>query len=961
MYRRSSRSNLTRTVAASPIWEAAKVVDGSRLAGCPSPKFVSVPPFRLAGQDRTTPSPIRASARSLTTLLRVAFRTTLLPGPQPPSRATIPSDRLGCNQTDQLPAPEGAPQGAVDERTSVLLIHSLEAIPPVSHRRRHCGRPLVHVSHSRSLPRAPNPGPRLQPASSSEPAIGAGLDPRNTTDQPTHYKDTAPIMADFSRQSVDLPTPQRPSTRERSGSMSLGTTPAPAPGSPAAENGGAHPPNGAGPTAATPGSPTTGGPEVSQQVQDVLGSDIGVSTMLNRLKQSVAAAKEFALFLKKRSVLEDEHARGMKKLCRMTQENIHHADHRQGSFAQAYEEMLVIHERMAENGQQFAMSLHQMHDDLLEVAAVAEKHRKGWKQNGLAAEQRLADIESAMRKSKAKYDSLAEDYDRVRTGEARQGGKMFGLKGPKSAAQHEEDLLRKVQAADTDYMGKVQTYQSEKATVVATTRPEAIKALNDLVRECDSATTLQMQKFASFNEKLLLSNGLVISPLKNQSLQTSRSLKEVIQGVDNNKDLEDYLLSFHSKVPPKSSEPKYERNPVLNPQANISTINTSQMPQQQVRPPSQNPTPVQQIPPQQPIGSMSSRQGTFDVSSPGGSQGPGQGYGPPTAMGPPSMGPPQMGASSMGPSSQRPGSQPGHERSFSHGAMLNQASQPSQPPQNQRNSIQALSGPHQRFGNGGSIGQAGPPQLGALPFQSSTNRSPSPPRQNPYQPPDSVRSVSPPSTVAGPVAPAAGGTRPKQVFGLTLDRLYERDGLAVPMVVYQCIQAVDLFGLAVEGIYRLSGSATHIQKLKNMFDTDSDSRNLDFRNPENFFHDVNSVAGLLKQFFRDLPDPLLTSARYSDFIEAAKVEDEIVRRDSMHAIINELPDPNYATLRALTLHLHRVMDNSGVTRMNSQNVAIVFGPTLMGTAPSSNIADSGWQVRVVDTILQNTYQIFDED
>jgi hypothetical protein len=44
---------------------------------------------------------------------------------------------------------------------------------------------------------------------------------------------------------------------------------------------------------------------------------------------------------------------------------------------------------------------------------------------------------------------------------------------------------------------------------------------------------------------------------------------------------------------------------------------------------------------------------------------------------------------------------------------------------------------------------------------------------------------------------------------------------------------------------------------------------LDFRNPENFFHDVNSVAGLLKQFFRELPDPLLTAEHYAGFIEAA--------------------------------------------------------------------------------------------
>ena len=110
-----------------------------------------------------------------------------------------------------------------------------------------------------------------------------------------------------------------------------------------------------------------------------------------------------------------------------------------------------------------------------------------------------------------------------------------------------------------------------------------------------------------------------------------------------------------------------------------------------------------------------------------------------------------------------------------------------------------------------------------------------------------------------------------------------------------------------------------------------DSSRVDFRNPENFFHDVNSVAGLLKQFFRDLPDSLFTTEHYSEFIECARelgnrhslpppllplgsptlkieskryfsgVEDDMQRRDSLHAIINSLPDPNYATLRAIIL------------------------------------------------------------
>lgn len=58
----------------------------------------------------------------------------------------------------------------------------------------------------------------------------------------------------------------------------------------------------------------------------------------------------------------------------------------------------------------------------------------------------------------------------------------------------------------------------------------------------------------------------------------------------------------------------------------------------------------------------------------------------------------------------------------------------------------------------------------------------------------------------------------RPVFGVSLDDLLRRDGSAIPLVVYQCLQAVDLFGLEVEGIYRLSGSAAHVAKLRAIFD-----------------------------------------------------------------------------------------------------------------------------------------------
>lgn len=169
----------------------------------------------------------------------------------------------------------------------------------------------------------------------------------------------------------------------------------------------------------------------------------------------------------------------------------------------SYDEVTRIHERMADNGEQFASSLYQMHNDMIEMAANVERGRKHWKTTGLSAEQRLVDAEAAMRKSKAKYDTLAEDYDRARTGD-RQATKKFGLKGPKSAAQHEEDLLRKAQAADADYAAKVQAAQSVRHEHLSRGRPEAVKGLQDLINECDSALALQMQKFGKLYCSLIV-------------------------------------------------------------------------------------------------------------------------------------------------------------------------------------------------------------------------------------------------------------------------------------------------------------------------------------------------------------------------------------------------------------------------------------------------------------------------
>lgn len=167
-----------------------------------------------------------------------------------------------------------------------------------------------------------------------------------------------------------------------------------------------------------------------------------------------------------------------------------------------------------------------------------------------------------------------------------------------------------------------------------------------------------------------------------------------------------------------------------------------------------------------------------------------------------------------------------HGRSFSHGNALSQQTAQQQQQFSGRNSAQ----PAPRYGN--TMSPYGPPQLGVLPFQGGPQPSPQssapPPGSGSQFPNDRDPRSSGPASGPGynPAPPSAYAAAPKinasapsqPVFGVSLNRLYERDGLAVPMVVYQCIQAVDLFGLGVEGIYRQSGSLNHINKLKGMFD-----------------------------------------------------------------------------------------------------------------------------------------------
>jgi hypothetical protein len=194
--------------------------------------------------------------------------------------------------------------------------------------------------------------------------------------------------------------------------------------------------------------------------------------------------------------MEDDHSKEMRRLCRLTAEALGGRDARPASFAYQFEEVIQMHERIAENELSFGLNLHQMSVDLDTLAHEMERGRKQWKATGLSAEHRVQEAEKALDKAKQKYDGLAEDYDHAKTGD-KVSGRGFSFR-PKSGATLEEDLLRKLNIADQDYQAKVQQAQSLRQDLITSARPQTVQALLQLIKECDSGVTLQLQKFGKF-------------------------------------------------------------------------------------------------------------------------------------------------------------------------------------------------------------------------------------------------------------------------------------------------------------------------------------------------------------------------------------------------------------------------------------------------------------------------------
>lgn len=120
------------------------------------------------------------------------------------------------------------------------------------------------------------------------------------------------------------------------------------------------------------------------------------------------------------------------------------------------------------------------------------------------------------------------------------------------------------------------------------------------------------------------------------------------------------------------------------------------------------------------------------------------------------------------------------------------------------------------------------------------------------------------------------------------------------------------------------------------------------------------ITGALKLFFRELPEPLFPFSHFRQFLAAIKLQDPATRFRCVRDLVRSLPAPNHDTLRVLFQHLCRVIEHGERNRMSVQNVAIVFGPTLLRpeTEEASMPMTMVFQNQVVELILQQCSDIF---
>lgn len=159
----------------------------------------------------------------------------------------------------------------------------------------------------------------------------------------------------------------------------------------------------------------------------------------------------------------------------------------------------------------------------------------------------------------------------------------------------------------------------------------------------------------------------------------------------------------------------------------------------------------------------------------------------------------------------------------------------------------------------------------------------------------------------------------------------------------------------------MSGVKSKVEKLCQSFENGADLVDLTDIHP-------NVVANVLKLYLRQLPEALLTSKLYPDFIRVAREwtcpssDTTAPGLEELNELVHKLPRHHYATLAFLMHHLKRVAAEQEANNMPASNLGIVFGPTLLrtseGSATLSSLVDTVHQTKVIELLIEHADSIF---
>uniref|UniRef100_A0A4W6GAC1 Rho GTPase-activating protein 17 n=1 Tax=Lates calcarifer TaxID=8187 RepID=A0A4W6GAC1_LATCA len=197
----------------------------------------------------------------------------------------------------------------------------------------------------------------------------------------------------------------------------------------------------------------------------------------------------------------------------------------------------------------------------------------------------------------------------------------------------------------------------------------------------------------------------------------------------------------------------------------------------------------------------------------------------------------------------------------------------------------------------------------------------------------------------------------KPAFGTGLDEHLKRSGREIALPIEACVMMLLETGMKEEGLFRIAAGASKLKKLKAALDCSTSQL-------EEFYSDPHAVAGALKSYLRELPEPLMTYQLYDEWIQASR-QDPDKRLQALWVVCDKLPKNNKTNLRYLVKFLAKLAQDSEVNKMTPSNIAIVLGPNLLWAKTEGSLAEmaaatSVHVVAIMEPIIQHADWFFPE-